>query len=68
MKVKEKFLFELIQVSVGNMECFKSFPSEKEWRIEFDIVQKQAIAGIVFSSLEKLPGEHRPPKVYFLNG
>lgn len=62
MKVKEKFLFELIQVSVGNMECIKSFPSEEEWRIEFEIVQKQAIAGVVFSALEKLPKEQRPPK------
>lgn len=62
MKGKEKLLFELIQVSVGNMECIKSFSSEIEWRIEFDIVQKQAIAGIVFSALVKLPEEQRPPK------
>ena len=53
MTCKERFIL----VSVGDFECLKSIPSEKKWRIEYDIDQKQAIAGVVFFCFEKIARE-----------
>ena len=54
--------FELIQLSLGRRDCFSLCPSEKEWGELFELAKMQALVGVLFSGVERLPEEQRPPK------
>ncbi len=49
-----ELFFELIQVALGTRERLNCNPSDKEWTKLFELSQKQAIAGVLFPSIEKL--------------
>ena len=52
--------FELIQVAIGTRETLSSTPTVKEWNNLYEQSQKQALTGIAFSAISKLPKEQRP--------
>ena len=55
--------FELLQVALGTREKLSKRPSEYEWKAMFVLAQKQAVAGIAFSALDKLSAQgQKPPK------
>lgn len=54
--------FELLQVSVGNRNVLSRVPSEKDWQAIYNMALKQTVAGVMFSGVERLPKEQRPPK------
>ena len=54
--------FELLQISVGNREEFSCTPSQREWEELFALSQKQAMTGIAFLAVERLPEAQRPAK------
>ncbi len=54
--------FELIQLSLGRRDCFSLCPSEKDWDELFELAKKQALVGVLFTGVERLPEEQRPPK------
>lgn len=54
---------ELLQVSLGNRECLSRVPSSKEWDELFDESERQAVSGIAFEGVQKLPKTQRPPQV-----
>lgn len=58
--------FELLKVSLGNLDCLSSVPSAAEWGKIYEEAQKQAIAGVLACGLEQLPDEQRPPKLLLL--
>lgn len=62
----ESLLFELIQLSIGRRESLSRTPNEKEWRVLYDFCLKQAIAGICFCGVQKLPKEMMPAKEVLL--
>lgn len=54
--------FELLQIAVGNREEFSCIPSNEEWEELYDLSQKQALTGIGFLTVERLPEVQRPNK------
>lgn len=54
--------FELLQIAVGSRDAFSCVPSAEEWEELFALSQKQALTGIAFLGIEKLPVGQKPPK------
>ena len=54
--------FELIQLSLGKRDSFCLCPNEREWGELFELAKKQALVGVLFSGVERLPECQRPPK------
>lgn len=53
--------FALLRLSIGRSNDFPYTPTPEEWKEIFDISQKQALAGIAFTGVERLKKEQRPP-------
>ena len=58
--------FELLQIALGHRSGLSHIPSEREWRELFFISQKQALLGIVYAAIEKLPPVQRPERKFLL--
>lgn len=54
--------FELLQVAVGHRERLSDAPSAREWSELFDIARRQAVTGVLFEAVSRLPKEQWPPK------
>ncbi len=53
----EKLFFELLRVSVGRRDALSRVPSAKEWRALYGLSVKQAVAGVCFCGVQRLPKE-----------
>lgn len=63
VKVKVMKLFiELIQVALGNRDLLSREPSAMEWGALYEESIRQAVAGIAFEGVKKLPNTQRPPQ------
>lgn len=62
-KVVDNLLFELIRVALGHREKLSRIPTAKEWHALYDEAMRQAVAGIAFVGIEKLPKEQMPPEM-----
>ena len=51
--------FELIQVAIGRMDALSRVPSVEEWGALYGMSVKQAVAGVCFCGLQRLPKEQR---------
>ena len=58
--------FELLQVSLGNMDALSSVPSSDEWEALYEEAEKQAVTGIMLAGLERLPDLQRPSQEFLL--
>lgn len=47
--------FELIQAATGRCESLSRIPSAKEWQMMYGLSVKQALAGVCFAAVERLP-------------
>lgn len=47
--------FELIQVTIGRRNSLPRVPSSEEWNMLYNISLKQAVAGVCFCGLQRLP-------------
>lgn len=56
------FLTELLRVYVDNEHKPSLSVSDEEWNDIFEISKKQAIIGVVFEAIKRLPAEQQPPK------
>lgn len=54
--------FELVRVSLGTQDTLSRQLSDEEWEQMFVFAGKQALIGICFSGLERLPAGQRPPE------
>ena len=62
----EKYLFELIQVAIGNRSALSSVPSQQEWQRLYGLMSKHTLIGIGYVGIQKLPREQWPPKMLVL--
>ena len=53
---------ELIRIAVGLENRFSKTPSQTEWSRIYMECQKQAVVGVAFLGVQRLPEEQRPPK------
>lgn len=54
--------FELLQIALGHKTEFSQAPTEGEWHELYTLAVQQALAGVAFLGVERLPGAQRPPK------
>lgn len=59
-------IIQLIQVALGIRERLSHPLSEKEWRDLYEQILNQAMSGICFAGVEKLPKEQWPPSEFLL--
>ena len=57
---------ELLQVSLGARDCLSRVPTYKECGKLFEESEKQAVSGIAFGGIQKLPETQRPPQLLLL--
>lgn len=63
---KHDLFIELLQISLGNKFEFLIIPSADEWRKLFLLSKKQALLGITYTAIERIPKEQRPPRPLIL--
>lgn len=51
--------FELIQVAIGHRDSLTRVPSVNDWRVLYDFSVKQALAGVCFYGVQRLPKEQK---------
>lgn len=56
-----KLLPQLIQVALGHGKCLPYMPSADDWKQMYYEACKQAIVGICFEGVQRLPKEQQPP-------
>ena len=49
-----KLFFELMQVSVGQLDCVSRFPEPDEWKKLFELAKRHTVAGICYHGITKL--------------
>ena len=52
----------LLQIVLGYKKDFHRNPSEQEWYQLFLIAKKQALLGVTYVAIERLPKDQRPPR------
>ena len=50
----DKLFFELMQVSVGQLDCVSRFPEPDEWHKFHELAKNQAVVGICYHGVTKL--------------
>lgn len=61
-----ELFYELVQVALGEREALSHNPSDNEWSELYTLSQKQAIAGVAFTALDKLSQQGQKPLVNLL--
>ena len=56
------YFIELLKVAVGKKNSLSGVPTANEWREIYTLAKQQTLVGVLFSAIEKLPKEQRPPK------
>ena len=51
--------YELIQVAIGRRVSLSRVPSAKDWSRLYALAEKQAVAGVCFCGVQRLPEEQR---------
>lgn len=60
------YFFDLIKVAIEKKYSLSGIPTPEEWKEIYTLAKQQTIVGILFSALEKLPKEQRPPRPLLL--
>lgn len=53
----ENLFFEIIQVALGNRNNLSRVPSANDWSMLWGLMVKQAVAGVCFYGVQRLPNE-----------
>ena len=56
-----KIFYEFIQVSLGCREKLSRTPNKDEWMYLFQMAEKQAVTGFLYSSLDSLSARGQKP-------
>ena len=55
-----ELFFALVRCSIGTADILPIAPTREQWEELFDIARKQALQGVAFEAIGKLPKEQRP--------
>lgn len=55
-----QLFWELVQVALGSAKKLSHIPSNKEWGKVYEEATRQAVLGVVFEGIQKLPAEQWP--------
>lgn len=55
-----RLFFELLQVATLNSKQLSRVPSAEEWEALYDMAKKQALVGVCFFAIKRLPLEQQP--------
>ena len=58
--------FEILRVALGRQLELSVAPTPEQWRDMYRMAIQQTLVGVLFSALERLPKEQRPPKEVLL--
>ena len=58
----QNIFFELIQVAIGHRKSLSRVLSTAEWNALYGMAVKQALVGVCFCGVQRLPKEQQPPK------
>lgn len=61
-----RLFFELVCLGIGTGRNLSHSPTKEEWEILYEMATKQAVTGIAFTGIERLPAEQRPAKELLL--
>lgn len=62
-----KLFFDLIRVSLGTQDALSSTPTDEMWDALFNEAQRQAIVGVIYGGLNRLPAEQRPSRKHLVD-
>lgn len=54
-----QYLFEILQISIGNRKELTSCPSDEEWAVLLDISKQQQVTGVMYVALLALPSHQQ---------
>lgn len=60
------YFFDLIKVATGYKTSLSGVPTAEEWKDIYSLTRQQTLLGVLFSAVEKLPVEQRPPRPLLL--
>ena len=60
------YFFDLIKVATGYKTSLSGVPTAEEWKDIYSLTRQQTLLGVLFSAVEKLPAEQRPPRPLLL--
>ena len=63
MKGTQDLFYALLKVALGHQMRLDKAPSDQEWYYIYNECVCQALAGIAFAGVQKLPGNQYPPQV-----
>lgn len=50
----DSLFYQLIRVAIGTQDSLSRLPSQKEWKVLYDMAQKQSLIGVCFAALQRL--------------
>lgn len=63
---RERLFLRLVKLSVSDGGALEERPSPAEWEFIFSEARRQALTGVLFATVERLPAEERPPRQVLL--
>lgn len=61
-----RYFFDLIKVAVGSRNSLSGIPTSDEWKGIYALARRQTLIGVLFSAIDRLPKEQRPPRPLLL--
>lgn len=49
-----ELFYELVRVALGNADGLTHIPSEKEWKLLYEMAKKQSLVGVCFAAIQKI--------------
>ncbi len=62
-----ELFFTLLRVAVGKADKLPRTPNGEEWKRLYNEAVRQALVGVIYGALERLPREQLPPKPLLFN-
>ena len=58
---------KLLLISLGRADSFEKTPTHRDWLLLFDMAKQQALLGVLYDGILRLPEDQRPPESILTN-